>query len=135
VVGVGVLLVRHEPASASVVRRRIADELIDIGISGEAVDRVVLVASELVGNAIQHARPSAAAVIEVSWDIDGPGVIVRVSDPSDESPRPRQAAEDEPAGRGLTIVAAMSDDWGYQRSGRGKQVWARVPVRKSSVRR
>jgi serine/threonine-protein kinase RsbW len=125
----GALLVRHEPMSAALIRHRIAEDLNDHGISPDSIDEVVLVASELVGNAIRHAQPSASGTITVSWDVDDSGVTIRVADASDESPRPRIASADEPGGRGLTIVEAMADDWGYQRSQHGKEVWAHVPVR------
>src|SRR5437899_10602278 len=101
--GMASLLVRHEPASAGLVRRRRVEDLANRGISADSVDEVVLVASELVGNAVRHARPSTSGTIEVGWDLDASGVTVRVSDSSDERPQPRDAGEDEPSGRGLTI--------------------------------
>jgi two-component sensor histidine kinase len=128
------MLFRHEPASAALVRHRIAADLTTSGVSSDSVDEVALVVSELVGNAIRHARPSAAGTLQVDWDIDDTsGLIVRVADPSDATPQPRTPTADEPGGRGLAIVAAVAEEWGYRRSERGKEVWARVPIRSASM--
>jgi hypothetical protein len=38
---------------------------------------------------------------------------------------PREADADAECGRGLTVVAALSDNWGWERTGhRSKVVWA-----------
>lgn len=129
---VGALLVRHEPASAALVRHQIVDDLARQRVASDSIDEVALVATELVGNAVRHVRPSASGTLDVSWDIDDSGVTLRVYDPSEEAPMPRQASADEASGRGLTIVAAVSDEWGYHRCRSGKEVWARVPVRVGS---
>jgi serine/threonine-protein kinase RsbW len=129
---VGALLVRHEPASAALVRHQLVDDLVRQQVASESIDEVALVATELVGNAVRHARPSASGTIDVSWDIDDSGVTLRVYDPSEEAPTPRTPSAEEASGRGLTIVATVSDAWGYQRCRNGKEVWARVPVRASS---
>lgn len=126
----GALLVRHEAASAAIVRRQLARDLASYDLPSDAIDDAVLVASELVGNAIQHTAASAAGTLDVSWDVDASGVRVCVSDPSSERPQPRTAGDDEPTGRGLTIVAAMADDWGVDRDAHGKQVWAHIPARR-----
>jgi hypothetical protein len=52
-------------------------------------------------------------------------VICAVLDPSDEAPVLRLPAGAEEAGRGLQIVDALSDVWGWSPvAGRGKAVWA-----------
>jgi len=86
------------------------------------------VASELVGNAIRHTDAGESATLDVSWDVDGSGVRVCVGDPSDQQPQVRNVGADEPSGRGLKIVDAMSDKWGVERGHRGKTVWAHVPL-------
>lgn len=123
---VGALLVRHDVASAAFVRRQLGCDLAYHKLSPAAIEDALLVATELVGNAVRHTRSSKSHTLDVSWDIDASGVRVCVSDPSDDSPRPRVAADDEPDGRGLTIVKAVSDDWGVERSAHGKSVWAHV---------
>jgi two-component sensor histidine kinase len=128
-VTVGALLVRHEAESAAFVRRHLASDLDEYDLPEDAIEDVVLVASELVGNAVRHTTASAQGTLDVTWDVDASGVWVSVADPSDQPPVARTADWDQPDGRGLKIVAAVSDDWGVERDERGKRVWAHVPVR------
>lgn len=128
----GALLVRHEPASAAFVRRQLASDLARHNFSPEAIDDAVLVASELVGNAVRHTRASASSTLDVSWDVDDSGVRVCVGDLSDQPPQARIARDKDTTGRGLMIVAAMSDDWGVERGVHGKRVWAHVPAQRSA---
>jgi anti-sigma regulatory factor (Ser/Thr protein kinase) len=121
--------VRHEPGSAALVRRRLSDDLARNGVDAESIAEVVLVASELVGNAVRH---TSSGPLDVSWDLDPDGVTVRVADESTTLPTLRTPQDSEPGGRGLTIVAAVSDDWGAYTLGSGKRVWAHVPVRRSA---
>jgi anti-sigma regulatory factor (Ser/Thr protein kinase) len=124
----GTLAVAHDPASAALVRRSIAADLDARAISSDCIDDVVLVASELVGNAVVHATAALDHELDVSWDIEPGAVVVRVRDGSADLPRQRSTNQTETGGRGLTIVAAVALDWGVRRTGGGKQVWARVPV-------
>lgn len=124
--------VRHEPTSAGLVRRRIGADLAERGIEPESIDEVVLVISELVGNAVRHTPMDAADPLAVRWELDSDGVLVEVTDASTEPPRPRTPGSDEPSGRGLQIVAAMADDWGVVPLHSGKRVWAHVPVHRAS---
>jgi anti-sigma regulatory factor (Ser/Thr protein kinase) len=127
---VGALAVRHEPASAALVRHSIADDLSGRAVCRESIDDVVLVASELVGNAVLHTEADTTNDLDVTWDVEtGPEtVVVRVADPSNAAPRPRNTDESDTGGRGLAIVAAIATDWGVRCSSVGKQVWARVPI-------
>jgi anti-sigma regulatory factor (Ser/Thr protein kinase) len=131
----GALMVRHEAASAAIVRRHLAQDLASYDLPADAIDDAVLVASELVGNAVRHTTAAPSDTLEVSWDVDSSGVRVCVGDPSDEPPHLRIVGDDEPGGRGLKIVDAMSDDWGVERGASGKKVWAHVPIqRRAAVR-
>ncbi len=125
---VGALLVRHDPASAALVRRELACDLDAYNLPDDAIEDVVLVASELVGNAVRHTTATQQGTLDVSWDVDASGVRVCVGDPSQEPPVVRTSGVDRPDGRGLRIVDAVSDDWGVERDGPGKRVWAHVPV-------
>lgn len=127
-ISVGMLLVRHDPASAAVVRNEIAADLTTHSLTQDSVDDVLLVASELVGNAVVHAEPVADDSLDVGWDVEDGVVTVRVNDGSDEQPRRKDVSASALGGRGLAIVAAIAADWGVQSAAGGKQVWARVPV-------
>jgi anti-sigma regulatory factor (Ser/Thr protein kinase) len=123
-----VLAVRHDPSSAALVRQAIADDLTRQSIHRDSVDDVILVASELVGNAVMHAPASGDRELGVDWDVEPEAVIVCVNDASPDVPRRRSTNEEETGGRGLAIVAAIAADWGVRHTEVGKQVWARVPV-------
>jgi two-component sensor histidine kinase len=127
-VTVGALLVRHDPASAAFVRHQLASDLDTYDIPDEAIDDVLLVATELVGNAVRHTPASHHGTLDISWDVDSSGVRVCVGDPSVEPPVVRNVGLDEPSGRGLRIVEAVADGWGVEHVERGKRVWAHVPT-------
>src|SRR5690348_9851176 len=85
------LLVRHAPASAGEVRHMLAADLRACGVTEGSIDDAVLVASELLGNAIVHAQDGATAGLGVTWEIAGDGVTIHVYDHSDAQPEPRRA--------------------------------------------
>lgn len=125
----GAVLVRHEPTSAAVVRRRLAGVLADLGVMQDTVDDVLLVASEVVGNAIRHARAIGTDALDVSWSVDGSYLTLSVIDGSADLPIRRQPDAAMPAGRGLAIVEALSDAWGAEPIAAGKRVWVRIALR------
>ncbi len=82
---------------------------------------VTLVASELVTNAIEHARTVMTLQIRLRPRL----LYVAVTDGADAEPV-RAAGPDagEGEGRGLRLVELMSTCWGYRRLPGGKVVWA-----------
>jgi anti-sigma regulatory factor (Ser/Thr protein kinase) len=94
----------------------------------ELVDDATTIAAELVANAVTHAlspagRPSAwIALVRTDH-----AVVCAVADPS---PRLPAMSEPEPfaeSGRGLHIVAELSETWGHSTpEAAGKTVWARL---------
>jgi two-component sensor histidine kinase len=80
-----------------------------------------LVVSELATNAVRHAD----GTYEVIITLDDGGVTVAVADSNPKLPERR--APDVEGGRGLTIVAALTSDWGAEPvEGDGKLVWGRL---------
>ena len=122
----GLLRIRHDTSSAAVVRECLSVELAARAITEDSAADVLLVATELVGNAIVHSRN--VGELNVGWDVGDTCVVVRVNDGSADDPCPREVDAEATSGRGLTIVAALSDEWGVDHVAQGKQVWARVPV-------
>jgi anti-sigma regulatory factor (Ser/Thr protein kinase) len=125
--GLGALAVRHDVTSAALVRHSIADDLTHRSIGEDDIADVVLVASELFGNAVVHTC-SGEADLDIEWDVQPESVTVRVDDSSESLPEQRDTDPADTNGRGLAIVAAIASDWGVHRWRRGKQVWARVPI-------
>lgn len=88
-------------------------------------DIVVLLANELVTNAIVHARSPVELTVEL---IQG-GVRVEVTDTSPASPSRRVAGRLATSGRGLELVETMATAWGVEQlNGNGKCVWFEVSL-------
>ncbi len=107
------------------------------GLTGRC-DDITIVVSEMLTNAFRHARPGSGDVpgrppirmglytgLNSSLSIPGPWVLCAVADPSRAVPAPRASTSLAETGRGLHIIRALSDDWGYTAPDRtGKVVWA-----------
>ena len=85
---------------------------------------VVLLASELVSNAVVHGPEAGAVRIHVR--IDGATVRVGVRDSGGGTPTVGHPEPTAPSGRGLALVEALSSDWGIQSHPDGKTVWFEV---------
>lgn len=131
----GALKVLHEPSSAAIVRHHMRADLHRFGVPPEDLDLAVLIASELVGNAVRHAAPGPDGMIEVTWEQDESGLLIKVTDPSAQLPRRLAPGPDEPAGRGLSIVEALADRWGAEPFANGKCVWAHLPLQAAGLAR
>ena len=115
----------HEPASVGKVRREIVADLQTRDLSEELVDEAEIVASELLTNAVRHARPLSDGTIRVRWKIRGDVVEVEVTDGGGESvPRPAPRTVWLSSGRGLRIVRSIAHEWGVTEDRTGNVVWA-----------
>ncbi len=90
---------------------------------------IAIVVSELVTNALQHALPAfghaRTGTIRLGLLQPGPCVLCAVADPGNAAPAPRTRGSLAETGRGLQIICALSDRWGYTTpSETGKVVWA-----------
>jgi anti-sigma regulatory factor (Ser/Thr protein kinase) len=87
-----------------------------------------LIVAELVGNAVMHGSVPAGAAVPVGLRLSGRGrgVLIEVRDASDAMPVPVPGLDPgADGGRGLVLVAALSDRWGaYRTRGGGKCVYA-----------
>ncbi|MCI3242933.1 ATP-binding protein [Streptomyces spinosisporus] len=96
------------------------------------VDTAELVATELISNAVRHTKGPAALRVRQSME----GVIwigAWDTDPEPpEPPRPLSQVTELEAGRGLGLVMACADSWGWQPSARfgerGKYIWCDLAV-------
>ncbi|ULR52399.1 ATP-binding protein [Streptomyces deccanensis] len=119
---------RHVPEARARVRRILKDWALD----GELADDIATVATELVTNAVRHCRVTLADV-EVVVSVRGCGVLVEVSDPDKgKAPAQRSGDAERDGGRGLILVAALSQRWGHEARPFTKCVWAYfvIPGRK-----
>ncbi|MET9854540.1 SpoIIE family protein phosphatase [Streptomyces sp. NPDC006450] len=82
-----------------------------------------LVVSELVTNAIRYAGGPVGLRL-----IRDRVLVCEVSDPSSTQPRLRRARETDEGGRGLFLVAQLSDRWGCRFTSTGKTIWTEQPI-------
>lgn len=104
----------------------------------DQADTVELIVSELVTNAVQAAvdcdgRPpysdeGGLACVHLRLSSDRVFTLIEVRDDNRDLPTPTQANRDDESGRGLMLVTALSQRWGWElsRHGNGKTVWALV---------
>lgn len=114
-------LAQAESAVAT-ARRAVRDQLRDWGASQGVVDDLVLVTSELVTNALVHARPP----VDLRLRRSGNDVELEVEDHALLRPRRRRAHDDDEGGRGLNIVQVLVRDWGTRSTETSKTVWCSV---------
>ena len=117
----------HAPAEA----RRFAVAFLADHVSAPArmstgpVNDVTTVVSELVTNSVR----AGAQTILVQLSLGGVRLRIEVTDDVAGWPRLRTPRPDDPTGRGLPLVAALTDGWGVSSiPGPGKLVWATVSL-------
>ena len=99
------------------------------GAPQAATTAALVVLTELVANAIRHARTE----FTVTAAVDGGVLRVEVLDRDTRPPALMGLDSDSTSGRGLHIVAGLSRDWGWQTAESddgvsGKVVWAEVAL-------
>jgi anti-sigma regulatory factor (Ser/Thr protein kinase) len=98
------------------------------GTGGQS-DDVLLVASELVTNAVEHSGCEPDDLLNVRISEQSERILISVCDPG-TSNRRAAVGPAEPSrvgGWGLRLVAQLSERWGADRPG-GYRVWAEVAV-------
>ncbi|WP_329253640.1 SpoIIE family protein phosphatase [Streptomyces canus] len=107
-----------DPALVGDVRASAMRWLSDRGLD-EAAFAAELILSELITNAIRHgAEPIRVRLLY------GRTLICEVSDASNTAPHLRRAASTDEGGRGLFLVAQLSQSWGTRYLPEGKVIWA-----------
>lgn len=94
-------------------------------------DTAVLLVSELVTNAVRHAR---TPVTEMGlWlETDGEWLCIEVEDADPRLPQPRTLTGPEESGLGFVLVDALADKWGVYETASGKVVWAELAIHPAS---
>ena len=97
-------------------------------IDDVVLDDALLVASELVTNAVRHGLPDVVLTLRRSRDV----LRIEVEDAGGRMPAAADTVpgSDRASGRGLVIVAATARGWGVaaNRHGPGKTVWAELAI-------
>ncbi|MBD0737051.1 hypothetical protein BGM09_28325 [Streptomyces sp. CBMA29] len=118
------VLLSRTPESAQCARRLVSFAVRTWGLE-EFEDSACLVVTELVSNAVNHARLES---LLVRVALEGPGVVgVSVVDRSKKMPRAQETGPDGESGRGLVLVDSLSGGrWGADPLNWGKRVWALI---------
>ncbi|GKQ35052.1 SpoIIE family protein phosphatase [Streptomyces sp. A012304] len=110
-----------DPALVAPIRKQVVDRLARWSLS-EASFTAELVVSELVTNAIRYgARPIRLRLIH-----DAATLICEVSDTNHTAPHLRRAKTWDEGGRGLLLVAQLTQRWGTRHTADGKTIWAEI---------
>jgi anti-sigma regulatory factor (Ser/Thr protein kinase) len=109
-----------DPAVVAEGRRHARRQLTAWGLD-DLIPTTELVVSELVTNAIRYA-PTGPVRLRLIRDT---ALICEVSDTSSTAPHLRRARTYDEGGRGLLLVAQLTDRWGTRHTSTGgKTIWA-----------
>ncbi|MGN9755537.1 SpoIIE family protein phosphatase [Streptomyces sp. SD31] len=111
-----------DPRAAGHARSLIRDQLAAWGLQ-DLTPTTELLASELIGNVIRHAKGPLRLRL-----LHGADLICEVFDGSLTMPRIRRATETDEGGRGLQLVTALSQRWGTRYTPTGKCIWTEQAV-------
>jgi anti-sigma regulatory factor (Ser/Thr protein kinase) len=121
-----------EAESAAAARRAVRRTLA-YWCLGEAADDAVLLASELVANAVCHARHDldgqGGPGLVLSLTCAGSTLRIEVRDTDPRPPQPRVPDSLDESGFGFVIVDTMASNWGVYQAEPGKAVWAELTLR------
>lgn len=112
-------------ADLASVRR--AREFVEVTLTrwqtGVDIDSGLMVTSELVTNAITHARSSC----ELRLSVTAHALRIEVVDHGPGTPDLQVPSDRDEHGRGMHIIAALTTAWGIEIVSGGKIVWADLP--------
>ncbi|GAA2572184.1 MULTISPECIES: SpoIIE family protein phosphatase [Streptomyces] len=114
--------VPSDPAEVAAARQWAVERLTAWGLD-EIAFVTELVVSELVTNAIRYGAPPVQLRL-----IRDRTLICEVADASSTSPHLRRAHAYDEGGRGLLLVAQLTQRWGSRQTGGGKTIWAEQPL-------
>jgi PAS domain S-box-containing protein len=112
-----------DPSLVAPIRKQVVEQLDSWNMS-EAGFTAELVVSELVTNAIRYgAHPIRLRLIH-----DASTLICEVSDTNHTAPHLRRAKTWDEGGRGLLLVAQLTQRWGSRHTADGKTIWAELSL-------
>lgn len=120
-----------DPSSVPAARHLLHADLVSRRLPRHLIQDCLLVVSELVANAIRHARafPSKDGTgrIRLGWSVAREQVWIGVTDAGGyDRPHVERASAVDTHGRGLAIVDAIAHEWGVTRTGSEVTVYAVV---------
>ena len=112
----------HQPLAevAPGIRRYVRALLANWGLDVETVEDALLVVEELVANVVDHAHTRFELIVRLSDHV----LRIAVHDDCVRDPEIQPFDPHAGRGRGLQLVANLSQRWGYDHHDTGKTVWA-----------
>ncbi|MEU6799404.1 SpoIIE family protein phosphatase [Streptomyces neyagawaensis] len=111
-----------DPRAAGQARRHVREQLAAWGLD-DLAPTTELLASELVGNVVRHAKGPVRLRL-----LHGSELTCEVFDGSLTMPRIRRATDTDEGGRGLQLITALSHRWGTRYTPDGKCIWTEQPL-------
>jgi serine phosphatase RsbU (regulator of sigma subunit)/anti-sigma regulatory factor (Ser/Thr protein kinase) len=109
----------------ALARAAVADAFTSWGLPASAADAPQVCVSELVTNAVVHAR----STVDVTLQLEEVRLLVLVADAGLEGEAELREHDLEAAGgRGLVLVDALSDAWGVESTAQGTTVWCELTL-------
>ncbi|MBQ1121900.1 ATP-binding protein [Streptomyces sp. B15] len=120
-----------DPSRVALARRVTERHLRRWDMPMPLMEDVLLAVSELVTNAVCHGHGDTVG-LRVRFAVGK--LTVEVSDENPTPARPRSTSETDEHGRGLLLVAALSDEWGTSFGGTRTWCTFSVPVSRNARR-
>ena len=121
------VVVTLQAAAAEVtpaLARHLLVDVLDLWQCDDPDHVAALLTSELVSNVVRHAKTRLTLELQLAHDI----LRVAVSDASSVEPTLRALPTDAEDGRGLALLATISQAWGVDPDPIGKTVWFELRV-------
>lgn len=119
-----------DPREVGRARRLARGQLLDWELP-DAVEAAELMVSELVTNALKHARSRQVGLRLVRTD----ALLCEVTDDEPAPAALLNAGHDDEFGRGLRVVSRLAREWGSSSSAHGKTVWFEQALTRRSTAR
>jgi anti-sigma regulatory factor (Ser/Thr protein kinase) len=114
-----------EPSAltGSLARRTLRQLFETPRVDEDTRETALLLATELVTNAVEHGRGTAY----LDAAVDDRSIHLEVTDSSTDVPRPNtDVGELDERGRGLLLIDALASRWGVRTRSDGKTVWCEL---------
>ena len=112
-----------DETAAAIARNAMANILGSWSVASGVVANVVLIASELVTNAVNHGRPPISLRVSRTTS----ELLLEVIDAAGHVPRVLRPGPADDHGRGLHLVSTLAQKWGTRGTEHGKAVWCTFP--------
>ncbi len=123
--GIDSWVVPFTPSSVRAARLNLTAAMRRNDVPQPVIDDAMIVVSELLGNAVRHAKPIPGTGLVLTLEIRSESVWLSVSDGGSATlPTLLHPPPFASSGRGLTIVRSLTAEWGVREGVAGNTVFA-----------